>query len=332
VAEVILVTGGAGYIGSHALLALREAGYGVVAFDDLSEGHEAALLGAPLVRGSLLDAQALAQAFGAWHVAAVMHFAARCYVGESVHDPGRYYRANFGGTLALLDAMVEHGVRRIVFSSTCAVYGEPARMPIDEDMPLQPVQPYGASKLFCERALADYGGAHGIDAVALRYFNAAGADPQGRIGEDHEPETHLVPLVIQAALHRVPELVVHGADYPTADGTCVRDYVHVSDLAQAHVLALQSLERGRRGFSAFNLGNEAGASVLDVIRGAERVGGRKVPYRIGPRRPGDPPTLVGSARRAVEQLGWQPRHGTLDRILQTAWQWHERHPHGFLDR
>jgi UDP-glucose 4-epimerase len=326
---VTLVTGGAGYIGAHAVLALRERGRDVIVLDDLSEGHQPALLGAPLARGSMLDREFVRSVFETHEIDAVFHFAARCYVGESVEKPGLYYETNVVGTKNLLDAMVETGVRRFVLSSTCATYGEPESMPIVEDMPQSPVNPYGMTKLIDEFMLRDYGRAHGIQAVFLRYFNAAGADPQGRVGEDHEPETHLIPLVIAAALGRRAGLTVFGDDYPTPDGTCVRDYVHVTDLAEAHVLALEAMERGAIGVGAYNLGNSTGSSVLEVVRSVEAVGGKKVPHEIGPRRPGDPPLLVGSSRKIAAELGWRPRFGDLQTIVETAWRWHESNPHGF---
>lgn len=328
-AAVILVTGGAGYIGSHTVMALREAGREVLVLDDLSEGHEKALQGAPLARGSLLDREFLRRTFAENDIDSVFHFAARCYVGESVTNPGRYYEGNVVATLNLLDAMVETGVGRFVFSSTCATYGEPERMPLVEGMPQAPVNPYGETKLVCERMLRDYHRAHGLQSVSLRYFNAAGADPQARIGEDHEPETHLIPLVIQAAMGLRPGVTVFGDDYPTADGTCIRDYVHVSDLSDAHVRALSAMHTGDVGVTAFNLGNAAGSSVRQVIAAVERVGGRRVPHTIGARRAGDPPKLVGSSERICRELGWRPRFPDLDRIVETAWAWHEKHPRGY---
>ncbi len=325
----ILVTGGAGYIGSHTVLALTERGYRVVVVDDLSEGHRQAVRGEELAEGSLLDPEFLAGVFRDREVAAVMHFAANCYVGESVVNPGRYYRNNVVGTLNLLAAMVEAGVEPLVFSSTCATYGEPTSMPITEDAPQQPVNPYGESKLWCERLIRDFGRAHGIRGVALRYFNAAGADPEGRLGEDHRPETHLIPLVLRAAADGEPVLTVFGDDYPTPDGTCVRDYVHVTDLAAAHVLALEAAPRLSAGLTAYNLGNERGTSVLEVIRAAESVCGGKVPCQIGPRRPGDPATLVGSSRKIQTELSWHPQLGSIETIVQTAWRWHQEHPEGY---
>jgi UDP-glucose-4-epimerase GalE len=327
--QVILVVGGAGYIGSHTALALREAGFDVAVFDDLSEGHLPALLGTPLTRGSLLDREVIAAAVARLRPAAVIHFAARCYVGESVTDPGRYYQHNVGGTLNLLAAMLAADCRRIVFSSTCATYGEPARMPIEEGFAQVPINPYGRSKLVCEFLLQDFHRAHRLDSVALRYFNAAGADPQGRLGEDHRPETHLIPLVLAAAAGRRGKLQVFGDDYPTPDGTCVRDYVHVTDLADAHVRALRSLLAGTGGFRAFNLGNARGTSVREVIAAAERVTGRRVPHQIVARRPGDPPILVGSPAKIEQELGWRPQHSDIDTVVGTAWRWHSAHPEGY---
>ena len=328
---MILVAGGAGYIGSHTLLALRARGRQVLVLDDLSEGHAAALCGAPLARCDLQDRTAIDHVFAEHKISAVFHFAARCYVGESVTDPGRYYRHNVGGTLNLLEAMVTHGVRRIVFSSTCATYGEPERLPITEDLPQRPINPYGETKLVCERMLRDFQRAHDVQAIALRYFNAAGADPQGRVGEDHDPETHLIPLVIGAALGKRPPVTVFGNDYPTPDGTCVRDYIHVTDLAEAHVLGLEAMEAAgpEFGFRAYNLGNEQGTSVLEVLAAGEAVSGRPVPHRMGSRRAGDPPRLVGSSAKIRSELGWQPRLGDIKSIVETAWRWHTEHPDGY---
>jgi UDP-glucose 4-epimerase len=326
---VILVSGGAGYIGSHTVLALRERGREVLVLDDLSEGHEAALLGAPLARGSMMDQEFVRRVFRENEISAVFHFAARCYVGESVTDPGKYYRHNVVGTMNLLDAMVETGVKQFVLSSTCATYGEPESIPITEDLPQNPINPYGATKLIDEWMLRDYHRAHGIESVALRYFNAAGADPEGRLGEDHDPETHLIPLVLDAAEGRRDSLTVFGEDYPTPDGTCIRDYVHVTDLAEAHVLALLAMEQGDVGTRHYNLGNTAGSSVLEVIRAVEDVTGKKVPYVVGPRRPGDPPRLVGSAAKIEAELGWKPRFGDIRTIVETAHRWHTSHPDGF---
>jgi UDP-glucose-4-epimerase GalE len=329
--QLILVSGGAGYIGAHTVLALQEAGFEVLVLDDFSEGHRAALRGTPYARGSLLDRQFVQDLFARHAIAGVVHFAARCYVAESVERPGRYYENNVGGTLNLLDAMVTRGCLRIVFSSTCATYGEPETVPIVEEARQLPVNPYGKTKLVCEYMLRDFAHAHGLGVVALRYFNAAGADPQGRLGEDHRPETHLIPLVIAAAAGRLPQIKVFGSDYPTPDGTCIRDYVHVTDLAQAHVLALQSLLDGVAGFRAFNLGNCAGTSVREVIAAVERVSKKRVPQLLAERRPGDPPVLVGSPAKIQRELGWQPRHAEIDAIVASAWQWHTAHPEGYGD-
>jgi len=327
---VILVVGGAGYIGSHTVSALRRRGREVVVLDDLSEGHAAAVRGAELARGDLHDRAFLDRVLSEHAVTAVFHFAARCYVGESVTDPGRYYRHNVGGTLNLLEAMVAHEVRDLVFSSTCATYGNPISLPLTEDHPQAPINPYGETKLVCERMLRDFHRAHGLRSIALRYFNAAGADPEAGLGEDHDPETHLIPLAIGAALGARPPLTVHGDDYPTPDGTCIRDYVHVCDLAEAHVLGLEALERDGSGFGcrAYNLGNEQGNSVLEVIAAVKAAAKRDVPYRIGPRRPGDPPRLVGSSARIRSELGWEPRQGSLEQIVGSAWRWHADHPFG----
>lgn len=327
--SVILVTGGAGYIGSHTVLALRERGRNVLVLDDLSEGHEAALLGTPLAKGSMLDRDFVMRTFETNKIEAVFHFAARCYVGESVTDPGKYYEANAVGTMNLLDGMAATGVKKFVFSSTCATYGEPESMPIVESMPQDPVNPYGVTKLVCEWMLRDYHRAHGIESVSLRYFNAAGADPEGRLGEDHEPETHLIPLVIWAAQGKRKAITVFGDDYETPDGTCIRDYVHIADLAEAHILALEAMEKGGVGVRAYNLGNSAGSSVMEVIQAVERVSGKKVPYEIGARRPGDPPCLVGSSEKIAAELGWKPRFGDIDTIVETAWKWHESRPDGY---
>ncbi|MEZ5965394.1 MAG: UDP-glucose 4-epimerase GalE [Planctomycetota bacterium] len=330
---VILVVGGAGYIGSHTVAALRERGRPVLVLDDLSEGHVAAVKDTELVRGDVHDRACLDRIFGQRGVTAVFHFAARCYVGESVSDPGRYYRHNVGGTLNLLEAMVAHRVERLVFSSTCATYGTPDRMPLTEDLPQHPINPYGETKLVCEKMMRDFQRAHGLQAIALRYFNAAGAHPTGELGEDHDPETHLIPLVIGAALGTRPPVTVFGDDYPTPDGTCVRDYIHVCDLAEAHVLGLEAMERAGRafGFRAYNLGNEQGTSVLEVIRAVETVSGRPVPRRVGPRRAGDPPRLVGSSAKIRAELGWQPRFGSIEQIVESAWRWHTTHPDGHQD-
>ena len=321
----ILVTGGAGYIGSHACKALARAGYLPVAYDNLVYGHEWAVKWGPLERGDILERNRLDEVIRHYRPSAIMHFAAFAYVGESVTDPGKYYRNNAVGSLQLLEAARDHAIGTFVFSSTCATYGMPDCLPITEDTPQNPINPYGASKLMVERMLADFGVAHGMRAASLRYFNAAGADPDNEIGEAHSPETHLIPLVLDAASGRRPDVTIFGDDYATPDGTCIRDYVHVSDLADAHVKALAWLEGGAPG-GAFNLGNGAGFSVRDVIRAAEQVTGTSLAVRYGPRRAGDPASLVSDASRARTQLGWQPRRAQLDEILATAWAWHQRNP------
>jgi UDP-arabinose 4-epimerase len=317
----VLVTGGAGYVGSHACKALSRAGYLPVVYDNLSRGHAWAVKWGPLVRGDLLNPARLAKAIAKYRPSAVLHFAAYAYVGESVEAPGRYYRNNFVGTMNLLDAMRSHGIDRFVFSSTCAIYGVPATARIREDHAQQPINPYGHSKRMVEQMLRDYAIAYGLRSVSLRYFNAAGADPEGEIGEAHESETHLIPLVLDAAAGVRRHVTVHGARYATRDGTCIRDYVHVSDLASAHVLALKYLQ-SNKGAAAFNLGNGRGFSVREVIDAARRVTGLRIPTRMGPRRAGDPPALVGDARLARRILRWRPRYGDIDEIIASAWRWH----------
>jgi UDP-glucose-4-epimerase GalE len=323
----ILVTGGAGYIGSHAVRLLLARGHDVWVYDNLSTGHRAAVPAERLVAGDLNEVARLDQALVLHRIEAVMHFAAYAYVGESVRDPARYYQNNLVNTLNLMECLRRHGVSRFVFSSTCATYGIPERVPITEDEPQRPINPYGATKLAVERALADYAAAYGWGYAALRYFNAAGASPDGDIGEDHDPETHLIPLVLQAALGRRPAVEVFGTDYPTPDGTCIRDYIHVDDLAEAHLLALERLEpsKGLR----YNVGTGRGYSVREVIRMAEEVSGRDVRVKEGPRRRGDPPMLVASAEKIERELGWRPRYTDLRSILETAWKWHQAHPRGY---
>jgi len=321
-ASSVLVTGGAGYIGSHTVKALLEAGYDVVVFDDLSRGHPEFIQGVPLVIGELSDERALSDVFTEWKFDAVLHFASESLVGESMRNPDKYFRRNVAGGISLLSSMVRAGVKKIVFSSSAAVYGDPESVPIPETAPLRPLSPYGESKVFFERALLWYDKAYGLRSVSLRYFNAAGADPSGRLGEEHDPETHLIPLVIRAALTGEP-ITVFGDDYPTPDGTCVRDYIHVSDLAEAHVLALKALSEGLET-TALNLGTGAGFSVLEIIKAVEEVSGKKVPYLIGERRPGDPAILVAQCARAREVLGWSPSHSSLREIVETAWRWHSR--------
>jgi UDP-glucose-4-epimerase GalE len=322
----VVVTGGAGYIGSHAVRELLLAGHEVRVLDDLSKGHRAALPpGARLHVGDIASPGVLDEALPG--ADAVIHFAGLLSVAESVRQPGSYYRANVAKGIELLDGMGRHGVRRIVFSSTCATYGMPIRVPMDESHPQEPINPYGASKRAFEGALRDHAAAGLVRAVALRYFNAAGCDPEGELGEHHEPEEHLVPLAVDAALGRGPGLTIHGEDYDTPDGTCIRDYIHVQDLARAHVLALDRLDQGD-AFRAFNLGTETGSSVRQVVDAVGRISGKDVPFRVGPRRPGDPPRLVASAVRARAELGFTARHD-LSSIVETALRWRRDHPNGY---
>ncbi len=320
----ILVTGGAGYIGSHTAKLLAAAGHEPVSFDDLSQGHEWAAQWGPLERGSLSDRARLAEVFAARTIDAVVHFAASALVGESMSDPSKYFRNNTVGTLNLLDAMHEAGVGTLVFSSTCATYGDPVRVPIDETHPQAPVNPYGESKLMVEKMLRWYGAVHGLRWMALRYFNAAGAAPDGAIGEDHDPETHLIPLVIGAALGTRPPVKIFGTDYPTADGTAIRDYVHVMDLADAHLRGIERLRSGTPS-QAINLGTGRGRSVREVVDTVARVGGRPVPTIESPRRAGDPPELVAAPGRAREVLGWTCQYPDLETIVGHAWAWHAKH-------
>jgi UDP-glucose-4-epimerase GalE len=325
----ILVTGGAGYIGSHTVRLLLAGGHEVTVLDSLVYGHRAAVPPGRLVVGDIGDAAGLDRLF-AERPEAVVHFAAFAYVGESVTDPAKYYANNLVGSLTLLDACRRHGVAKFVFSSTCATYGTPEKVPITEAEKQAPINPYGNSKLAFERALADYAAAYPFGFCALRYFNAAGASPDGTIGEDHDPETHLIPLVIQAATGKRPHVGVFGTDYPTPDGTCVRDYIHVDDLAAAHVLALDKLGPGVA--LRYNVGTGRGYSVREVIRTVEEVSGLKVPVVEGPRRAGDPAELVADSGLIRRELGWSPRYPELRQILGTAWNWHRTHPDGYGDR
>jgi UDP-arabinose 4-epimerase len=320
--KTILVTGGAGYIGSHACKALAEAGYLPVTFDNLVHGHRWAVRWGPFVQGDILNRAALDAAFREFKPAAVMHFAAFAYVGESVTDPGKYYGNNVAGSLNLLEAMRDWNVEQMVFSSTCATYGVPQRLPIPEDHPQQPVNPYGSSKQMIEQVMRDFGVAHGLRSVALRYFNAAGADLSAGIGEAHDPETHLVPLALDVAAGIRADITIFGDQYATRDGTCIRDYIHVCDLAQAHVLALRALDAGHAG-GAYNLGNGQGFSVKEVIDTARAVTGKPIAVRIGPARAGDPPCLVGDSTRIRKELGWRPDHPGLPAIIESAWGWHQ---------
>lgn len=320
----ILVTGGAGYIGGHACKALAEAGYTPVTFDNLEYGHRWAVKWGPLVEGELADTKLLKQTFADYQIDAVMHFAAYAYVGESMTEPGKYFRNNVVNTIGLLDTMVECGIDTIVFSSTCASYGLPVRVPMDELHPQRPVNPYGESKLFVERALRWYSMAHGLRVAALRYFNAAGADPDGEIGEDHKPETHLIPLVIEAALGHRSHVHIFGSDYPTPDGSAIRDYIHVTDLAGAHVLALKKLQSNADNLF-LNLGTGRGYSVKEVIAKVEQLSGNIVDARLSPRRAGDPAELVAAPGLTAELLGWKPEYSSLETIIETALYWHSKH-------
>ena len=319
----ILVCGGAGYIGSHCNKMLAENGYETVVFDNLVYGHRESVKWGELVVGDLNDPTALKKLFDENDFDAVLHFAAYAYVGESVKDPEKYYFNNVANTLNLLKAMREHGVNKIVFSSTCATYGEPESVPITEDMPQNPINPYGATKLMVERIFKDYHTAYGLNFVVLRYFNAAGADPDGEIGESHNPETHLIPLVLDAASGLRPDVKVFGTDYDTPDGSCVRDYIHVTDLASAHLLALHHLESGGKS-DFFNLGNERGTSVLAVVESVRRVTGKDFTATLTDRRPGDPAKLVGSSKKAREILGLKPQFEDIETIVSHAWKWHEK--------
>ena len=318
----VLVTGGAGYIGSHTAKLLARAGFEPVVFDNFATGHPWAVKWGPLVRGDLQDAELIHTVLIKYQVRAVMHFAASAYVGESMRCPRKYFRNNALNSVNLLDAMVDTGVKHVVFSSTCATYGMATTVPIPEDHTQQPVNPYGESKRFVERTLYWYGEAYGLRWVALRYFNAAGADPEGEIGEEHDPETHLIPMAVQAGLAELPRLEIYGTDYPTRDGTAIRDFIHVTDLAEAHVLALKHLLEGGES-TALNLGAGRGHSVREVVAEVERTSGRRFVIQEAARRPGDPPILVADAGRAGQLLGWRPQYSNLDTIINTAWHWHK---------
>jgi UDP-glucose 4-epimerase len=324
----VLVTGGAGYIGSHAVRQLSTAGHEVVVFDNLVTGHREAVGNTPLVEDDLLNTGRLTECMVQYRVDRVLHFAANSLVGESMSDPEKYYRNNVAGTLSLLTAMRRCGADCIVFSSSAATYGMLEKMPIGEDAAQKPVSVYGTTKLIMEKMLADFDMAYGIRHVALRYFNVAGADPSGEIGEDHRPETHLIPIVLQTVLGMRDHLDLFGNDYPTPDGTCIRDYIHVSDLVDAHILALKHLAKGGKS-RVYNLGNGRGFSNREIIRAAEEVTGKTIEVVDVARRPGDPPTLIASSDRISAELGWKPRHTKLEDIVATAWRWHESHPGGY---
>jgi len=326
----IFVIGGAGYVGSHCVKDLCEHGHEVVVYDDLSRGHRAALHpDARLVAGDLADSGTLAAALSSAKFEAAMHFAAFAYVGESTEAPLRYYRNNVVNSLALLEALQRVGLRKLVFSSSCAAYGIPRQVPIGEDAPRRPISPYGRTKVAVEWMLEDSASAWDLGSCSLRYFNACGAAGDATIGEDHEPETHLIPLVLQAALGQRPRVTIFGTDYDTPDGTCIRDYIHVEDLAAAHRLALESIEPGAA--TAFNVGTGVGHSVREIIAAAIRVTGRTIPVTEGPRRPGDPPKLVADATRIGEHFRWRPKWTGIDEVIASAWRWHESHPRGYND-
>jgi UDP-glucose-4-epimerase GalE len=333
--SAILVTGGAGYIGSHAVKALRKAGHQVVIYDNLSAGHREAAVragggAAELVEGDIGDTARVRKTIEIHGIDSVMHFAAWLSVPDSVRDPAGYYRNNVLGALSVLDAMIATGTKHFVFSSTCAVFGNAMETPIAENHPRRPINAYGESKLAIERALPHYERAYGLTSIALRYFNAAGADPDGELGEDHDPEIHVIPRAIDAAYGRTT-FQVFGEDYDTPDGTCLRDYIHVNDLAAAHLLALDALKKGAAS-TAYNLGNGRPTSVRDILTSVERVTGRRVPYTAGPRRDGDPPVLYSGSTRARTELGWAPEFEHVDTIVETAWKWRDRHPQGYPSR
>lgn len=324
--STILVTGGAGYIGAHAVLALKNAGYEVIVLDNLSYGHRELVeevLHVKLIVGDTNDRALLDNIFSNHNIEAVMHFAAFIAVGESVTDPAKYYRNNVTGTLTLLEAMVDASIKKFIFSSTCALYGVPKFIPLTEDHPIDPISPYATSKWMVERILSDFDTAYNLKSVRFRYFNAAGADPDGNLGEDHEPETHIIPLVLFAALGKRESISIFGTDYPTEDGTCIRDYIHVTDLAQAHVLGLEYLLKGGDS-EVFNLGNGNGFSVRDVIETAKQVTGKDIKIVERERRPGDPPILVGSSEKARKVLDWRPNYADLKQIISHAWEWHQK--------
>ncbi len=319
---MILIVGGAGYIGSHMNKLLAQQGKETLVLDNLVYGHREAVKWGTFVEGDLADESLLDEVFSKYSIEAVMHFSAFTYVGESVENPAKYYRNNVANTIHLLDAMVKHGVKYFIFSSTCATYGEPQQIPIVEDMPQAPINPYGRTKWMVEKILEDYHRAYGLNYCVLRYFNAAGADPDSEIGELHQPETHLIPLVLDAAIGARDSISVFGTDYPTEDGTCVRDYIHILDLADAHIRALQYIKEHQCS-EDFNLGNGVGYSVKEIIDIARKITGKEIAVKYVERRPGDPPRLIGSAEKARKLLGWQPKYD-LQAIMETAWKWHQK--------
>lgn len=323
--EPVLITGGAGYVGSHTCKALAKMGYLPISLDNLIYGHKRAVLWGPFIKGDIADASVLDQIFCDYRPKAVIHFAAYAYVGESVEHPGKYYQNNVAGSISLLEAMRRHGCSKIIFSSSCATYGMPEQVPIPESHPQIPINPYGRTKLMMEQIIQDYGSAYGIRYAILRYFNAAGADPEGQIGEDHDPETHLIPLLLQTIQGRREYTEVYGTDYDTPDGTAIRDYIHVADLANAHLLALKYLSRSSQNL-AVNLGTGQGSSVMEVINAVQKVTGKPVAYRPAGRRPGDPPVLVAKADQSFSLLGWRPEYIDIQKTISTAWNWQRNRP------
>ncbi len=327
----ILVTGGAGYIGSHVVKELLTAGHSLLTLDNLATGHRASLVGGKFIECDLKNKKRLQEIFEQFQPQALIHLAADSLVGESVERPQQYYHNNLLGSINLLDVMLDYGLKKIVYSSTAAVYGEAQEIPLREDSPTNPTNPYGRSKLYFTRIMQDYERAYGLRFISLRYFNASGADPSGRMGEDHNPETHLIPIVLERALGLREELVVFGTDYQTRDGTCIRDYIHVSDLARAHLLAVEALAKGHSG-AIYNLGSGTGYSVQEVIETAREITGSKIPCREGDRRPGDPPVLIASSELIKKELGWQPEYQDLKLMIETAWRWHRNNPQGYRGR
>ncbi|QVL33617.1 UDP-glucose 4-epimerase GalE [Telmatocola sphagniphila] len=323
----VLVVGGAGYIGSHTVKLLQNQGYEVWVYDNLSMGHKESVSPDCLIVGDLKDKDRLDHAIMIHRIEGVIHFAASAFVGESVTEPAKYYQNNVVNTLSLLEVVRKQGIKKFVFSSTCATYGTPDRVPITEDTPQNPINPYGETKLIVEKVLRDYARAYQIGYAALRYFNASGAAADGSIGEDHSPETHLIPLILETILGKRKEIEIFGTDYPTPDGTCIRDYIHVDDLAQAHILALDILKPGQE--IKVNLGIGQGYSVRQVIAATEKVTGKKVKYKESPRRAGDPAELVANPAKAMKELGWKPKYLDIETIIETAWNWHRKHPNGF---
>jgi UDP-glucose 4-epimerase len=319
----ILVTGGAGYIGSHCCKELSKKGFHPITIDNLVYGHKNFVKWGEFSQGDLGNPADIKKCFSRHKIDAVMHFAAYAYVGESVEDPLKYYENNLRNTIQLLHAVLEHDVKYFVFSSTCATYGNPEKTPIDENHPLNPINPYGRTKRMIEEILGDYQAAYGLKYISLRYFNAAGADPDAEVGEDHDPETHLIPLVLDVAAGKSQAIKVFGTDYQTPDGTCIRDYIHVTDLARAHILALQHLMDGANS-SVYNLGNGQGFSVLEVIERARKITGKNITLENSDRRPGDPPVLIASNEKAIKELSWKPQYAEIDDIIGTAWRWHQK--------